>query len=84
MVQILKFFYVSCMEFPKKIRFRVDIKFMVESVHLSSEGKEFHTVRAAKENERCQNVFIRILGIHKILLPEEERKFLLGVDTESK
>ena len=39
---------------------------------------------AAKENERCPNVFVRSLGIHKILLSEEERKFLLGVYTKSK
>ena len=39
---------------------------------------------AAKENERCPNVFVRSLGIYKILLSEEERKFLLGVYTESK
>ena len=38
---------------------------------------------AAKENERCPNVFVRSLGIHKILLLEEERKFLLGVYTKS-
>ena len=39
---------------------------------------------AEKENERCQNVFVRSLGIHKILLSEEERNFLLGVYTKSK
>ena len=39
---------------------------------------------AAKENERCPNVFVRSLGIHKILLSEKERKFLLGVYTKSK
>ena len=50
---------------------------------MSSEGKEFHIVGAAKENEQCQNVFVRSLGIHKILL-SEERKFLLGVYTKSK
>ena len=38
---------------------------------------------AAKENKRCPNVLVRSLGINKILLPEEERKFLLGVCTES-
>ena len=38
----------------------------------------------AKVNERCQNVFVRCLGIHNILLSEEERKFLLGECTESK
>ena len=29
-------------------------------------------------------VFVRSLGIHKILLPEEDRKFLLGLLTESR
>ena len=38
---------------------------------------------AAKENERCPNVFVLSLGIHKILLSKEERKFLLGVYTKS-
>ena len=38
---------------------------------------------ATKENERCPNVFVRSVGIHKILLLEEERKFLSGVYTES-
>ena len=35
---------------------------------------------AEKENERCLNVFVRSLGIHKILLSEDERKFLLSED----
>ena len=39
---------------------------------------------AAKENERCPNVFVHSLGIHKILLSEEERKCLLDVYTKSK
>ena len=39
---------------------------------------------AAKENERCPNVFVRSFGIHRILLSEDERKFLLGVFTESR
>ena len=39
---------------------------------------------AAKENQRCSNVFVRNLGIHGILLSEEERKCLLGVLTESR
>ena len=39
---------------------------------------------AAKENERCQNVFVCSLEIHDILLSEEERKFLVGVYTKSK
>ena len=56
----------------------------MESVCQSSEGKEFKFfVWASKENERCPNVFVRSLGMHKILLSEEERKFLLGVYTES-
>ena len=56
----------------------------MESVCLSSEGKEFHIVGAAEENERCPNVLVRSLWTHRILLPEEERKFPLGVYTESK
>ena len=56
----------------------------MESVCLRSEGKEFHIVGAAKENERCPNVFVRSLGLHKTQLSEEERKFLFGVYTESK
>ena len=51
---------------------------------MSSEGKELLIVGAAKENERCPNVFVRSLWIHRIPLSEEERKFLLGVYTESK
>ena len=39
---------------------------------------------AAKENERCSNVLVRSLGIYKILLSDKERKFLLGLYTESK
>ena len=39
---------------------------------------------AANKNERCPNVFVLSLGIHKILLSEEERKFLLGMYTKSK
>ena len=38
---------------------------------------------AAKENERCPNIFVRSLGIRIILLSEEERKFLLGVYMDS-
>ena len=41
-------------------------------------------VGAAKENERCPNVFVRRVGIHRIQLSEEERKFPLGVYTESR
>ena len=39
----------------------------------------FHIVGAAKENERCPNIFVCCLGIHRILLAEEEPKFLLCV-----
>ena len=39
---------------------------------------------AAKENERYPNVFVRSLWIHRILLSEEDRKFHLGVYTESR
>ena len=56
----------------------------IESVCLSSVGKEFHIVGAAKENELCPNVFVRSLWIYKIILSEEECKFLLGVLTESR
>ena len=44
----------------------------------SSEGKEFHIVGPAKENERCPNFFVRSLGIHRIP-SSEDRRFLLGV-----
>ena len=64
--------------------FSTDLNFWLESVCLSSEGKEFHIVGAAKENERCPNVFVRNLGIHRIPLTEDDRKFLLGVYTMSK
>ena len=50
---------------------------------LSSEGKEFHIVGTANENERCPKVFVCSLGIHRNLLPQDEIKFLLGVYTES-
>ena len=56
----------------------------MESVCLGSEGNDFHMVETAKENEQCPNVFVRCLGIHIILLSEEERRFLLGVYTESR
>ena len=36
------------------------------------------------ENERYLNVFVRSLGIHRVLLSEEGRKFLLCVWTESR
>ena len=39
---------------------------------------------AAKENERCPNVFLCSLGTYKIPLSEEECKFLYGVYAESK
>ena len=60
-----------------------ELNVTTQSVYLSSEGKEFHIVGAAKENERCPNVFVRSLWMHKILMSEEERKFLLGVHTEN-
>ena len=34
---------------------------------------------SAMENERCPNVLIRSLGMHEIILSEEEHNFLLGV-----
>ena len=46
---------------------------------MSSEGKEYQIVGAAKENERRPNVFVRSLRIHIIPLSEEERKYPLGV-----
>ena len=52
--------------------------FSIESIYLSSDGKKIHIVGAAKENERCPNEFVRSFGIHRILLPEEECKFLVG------
>ena len=67
----------------KGLVFSDDLNFWMKSVCLSSEGKEFPVVGAAKENERCPNVFVRSLWIHRILLSEEERGFLLGVYTES-
>ena len=72
------FFIASCIELS------ANINFWIESVCLSSEGKEFHIVGAAKENERCPNDFVRSLRIYTILLSEEERKFLYGVCTKSK
>ena len=56
----------------------------METVCLSSEGKELHIVGASKLNERCPNVFVHSLGKHIVLLSEEEGKFLLGVYTKSK
>ena len=38
---------------------------------------------AAKENERCLNVSVCSLGIYRIPLSEEERKFPLSVYTNS-
>ena len=32
-----------------------------------------------EKNERCPNVFVHSLGIHRIIFSEEERKFPLGV-----
>ena len=57
---------------------------MIESICLSSEGKEFHIVGAATENERCPNVFVRTFGIDRIPLSKAERKLLLGVLNESR
>ena len=65
--------------FLKRLVFSANLNFWIESVCLSSEGKEFHIVGAEKENERCPNVFVHSLGIHRIQLSEEERKFPLGV-----
>ena len=56
----------------------------MESVCLRPEGKEFHIVGAASQNERCKNVFVLSLGIHRIVLSEEEHKFFWGVYTKSK
>ena len=70
--------------FLRRRVFSADLNFLMESVFLSSEGKEFHIVGAAKESERCPNVFVRSFGIHKILLSDEERKCILGVCSESK
>ena len=67
------------LNFQKGRVFSANLNFWIESVCLSSEGKKLHIVGAAKENERCPNVFVRSLGIHEILLSEEERKFHLGV-----
>ena len=39
---------------------------------------------AAKENERCPNVFVRSLGTNIIALSEEECNLRLGVYTKSK
>ena len=44
---------------------------------LTSEGIDYHILLAAKE--RCQNVFVLSLRMHRIALSEEECKFLLGV-----
>ena len=41
-------------------------------------------MQAAKENERCPNVFVHNFGIHRILLSEEDRKFPMSVNTESR
>ena len=59
--------------------FSADLNFLIESVCLSDEGKKCHIVGAAKDNERCPNVFVHSLGIHRIVLSEEECKFILGV-----
>ena len=36
-----------------------DLNLWIESVCLSSESKEFHIAGAAKQIERCPNVFVR-------------------------
>ena len=51
---------------------------------LRNEGKEFHIVELQGEYERCPSVFVHSLWIHRNILLEEERKFLLGVCTRSK
>ena len=70
---------MSCIEFPRKMRFCADLHFLKESVCLSSDGQEFHIVSSAKEHEQCPNVFVHSFGIHRILLSEEEREYVLGV-----
>ena len=40
-----------------------------------SEGKEFHIVWAAKENERCPNVFVRSLGYIKFYYQKKSVNF---------
>ena len=67
------------MEFPNKMIFSADLNFRIESVCKSYEGEELHIVGSAKEDERCANVFVRNLWIHRILLSYENRKFPLGL-----
>ena len=62
----------------KKICFSDGLNFWIESICLSSVGKEFHTVVAVEENERCPNVIACGQEIHGILL-SEERRCLFGV-----
>ena len=64
--------------FLRTLVISADFSFWIESACLCSEGKEFHIVGVANVNEQCQNVFVRCLGIHGILL-SEDRKFHLGV-----
>ena len=51
--------------------FSATLNFWIESVCLSSEFKDFHIVEDAKESERCPNVLVPSLGIHKFQLSEE-------------
>ena len=55
---------------------------------LSSVDKEFHIVGAAKENERCKNVFVRRLELHRIFCQKSRINFLwvcrLRIDPTSK
>ena len=55
--------------------FSEDLNLLIESVCLSSVVTEFHIERSAKENERCPNVFVRSLGIHRIPLSEKNVNF---------
>ena len=45
--------------------------------------QKIYIVGDAEKNERCPIVFVCNLWIHRILLSEEERKFILGEQTES-
>ena len=67
------------MECHNEIVISADLSLWIETVCLSFLGKEFHIVGAVKENERCPNVFVRSLWIHRIPLSGEERKCVLGV-----
>ena len=60
------------------------MNFRVESVCVSSVGKEFLTVGVTKENERSSYVFVLSLRIRRILFSEEKRRFHLDVCTDSR